>query len=155
MSRRALAALLLAAAACASTPPIPVEPGGSVAVEPASALAFQERADAFYQRLIRRRFNALETFNDAYLRQHFRTTDRFIDYYAGLSTALAEANFEKSRPTGVAVEELVFESPSSVVVLVRFRGEDDRPLRPTSVSLVRLDRWERSEDSWWLLPGKL
>ncbi len=81
--------------------------------------------------------------------------DRFFDYYASLATELDEANFEKSRPTGVRVEEFLFESPSSVRVMVRFEGDDDRPLRPTSVSLVRLDRWERSEDNWWVSPGKL
>jgi hypothetical protein len=124
-------------------------------VDPQDALAFQERAESFYRRLIQRRFNALETFNDPFLREHFRTLDRFFDYYASLATALDEANFEKSRPTTVAVLEFVFESESAVRVLVHFRGDDDRPLRPNQVDLVRLDRWERDDARWWVTPGKL
>jgi hypothetical protein len=156
VTRAALAAALLMLLGCGSTGGhFPVPPGGSVAVGGATALAFNERAQAFYERLIRRRFNALETFNDPFLRQHFRTLDRFFDYYASLATELDDANFEKSRPRGVAVEEFVFESPTHVRVQVRFTGDDDRPLRPNRVSLVRLDRWERTENAWWVTPGKL
>jgi hypothetical protein len=134
---------------------IPVPEAGATAVAGETALSFQERAEAFYARLIQRRFNALETFNDPVLRKHFPTQDLFFDYYADLATALDEANFEKSRPTRVAVEEFVFESDTRVRVQVRFVGEDDRPLRPNEVTLVRLDRWQRSNESWWVEPGKL
>jgi hypothetical protein len=154
--RAALAVSVLAALGCSgSGGHIPAPPQGAVAVQPATALSFHERADAFYQRLIRRRFNALETFNDPFLRQHFRSVDLFFDYYADLAESLDEANFEKSRPTSVAVEEFVFETPSTVRVQVRFGGDDDRPLRPTSTSVVRLDRWEREQEAWWITPGKL
>jgi hypothetical protein len=129
---------------------------GSVAVGPGTALAFQARADAFYERLIRRRFNALETFNDPYLREHFRSVDRFFDYYASLATDLDDAHFQKSRPRKVRVQEFVFASPTEARVLVLFTGKDDRPLRGLAdVGLLRLDRWERSEDRWWVTPGKL
>jgi hypothetical protein len=141
---------------CAGYPThVPAPEAGSVAVDPLQALAFQERAESFYQRLIQRRFNALETFNDPFLRDHFRSVDRFFDYYASLATDLDEANFKKSRPSAVAVHEFVFESPTTVRVLVTFTGQDDRPLRPNHVILVRIDRWERAEDSWWVSPGKL
>ena len=156
MSRGLLAAALLAVAACASSSGHVPAPDGAVAMGPATVLSFHDRADAFYQRLIKRRFNALETFNDPFLRQHFRTTDQFFDYYAGLATQLDEANFIRSRPTSVAVEEFVFETPTSVRVQVRFTGKDDRPLRGLAdVSLVRLDRWERAEEDWWVTPGRL
>ena len=156
MIRATLAvALLLLSLGCGSTSGHVPAPDGSVAPAPQTVLGFHDRADAFYQRLIQRRFNALETFNDPFLRQHFRSVDRFFDYYASLATELDEANFEKSRPTRVAVEEFVFESPSKVRVMVRFLGDDDRPLRPTSVSLLRFDRWERHENAWWVSPGKL
>jgi hypothetical protein len=154
--RAALAISVLAALGCSgSGGHIPAPPQGAVAVQPATALSFHERADAFYQSLIRRRFNALETFNDPFLRQHFRSVDLFFDYYADLAESLDEANFEKSRPTSVAVEEFVFETPSTVRVQIRFGGDDDRPLRPTSTSVVRLDRWEREQEAWWITPGKL
>jgi len=130
--------------------------GGSVAVGPETALAFQSRAEAFYQRLIRRRFNALETFNDPYLREHFRSVDRFFDYYASLATDLDDAHFQKSRPGAVAVQEFVFASPTEVRVLILFSGKDDRPLRGLAdVGLLRLDRWERADNRWSITPGKL
>ena len=155
MSLRAPAAALLLALGCA-TPAghVPVE-GESVAVGPSTALGFQARAEAFYERLIRRRFNALETFTDPFLREHFHSVDRFYDYYASLATDLDDANFEKSRPKAVSVQEFVFDSPTSVRVLVLFSGKDDRPLRPNDVALVRVDLWERAQESWWITPGKL
>lgn len=157
MSRRPLAAALLLALGCGSSVGHIAPPeGGTVAVGPATALAFQARAEAFYGALIRRRFNALETFNDAFLREHFRSDDRFFDYYASLATDLDEANFQKSRPTRVAVQEFVFASPTEARVLVLFTGKDDRPLRGAhNVGLLRLDRWEHAEDRWWITPGKL
>jgi hypothetical protein len=151
----AVAALLLALGCSSSGGHIPAPPAGTVAVRPATALSFHARAEAFYERLILRRFNALETFNDPFLREHFRSEDRFFDYYAALAQALDEADFEKSRPTLVEVEEFLFETPTSARVLVRFKGEDDRPLRFDATYLVRLDRWERDEESWWISPGKL
>ncbi|MDJ0849180.1 MAG: hypothetical protein QNK04_12455 [Myxococcota bacterium] len=159
MIGRALAPLLLLALVApgcrSSVGHVPPPEGGSVAVGPAEALAFQSRAESFYERLIQRRFNALETFNDPFLREHFQTVDRFFDYYASLATDFDEANFEKSRPSRVAVLEFVFEDPTTVRVLVTFTGDDDRPLRPNLVHLVRLDRWERADATWWISPGKL
>ena len=155
MRSRPLLGLVLALACAGSPARIPLPAGTGVAPDPERVLGFYARADAFYARLAKRRLNALETFNDAFLRQHFRSQDAFFDYYADLAHQLDQAHFEKSRPSGVEVEELAFETDSLAWVQVRFHGEDDRPLRLDSTSLVRRDRWELGEGSWWLVPGKL
>ena len=148
-------ALVLAVGCAAEAGPIPLPAGGGANPEPDVVLGFYSRAEVFYARLAKRRLNALETFNDAFLREHFRTKDAFFDYYADLAHQLDLAHFEKSRPSGVEVEELVFETSSLAWVQVRFRGADDRPLRPDSTTLVRRDRWELGDGSWWIIPGKL
>ena len=81
MSRRAaaVAALALASACVGDRGPIPTDSRVSVAVSEESALSFQRRIDAFYRRLIQRRFNTLETFNDPVLRDRFRSPDLFFD----------------------------------------------------------------------------
>ena len=146
----------LAGLGCSSTPQhIPRPPAGSIGVSGEYALDFLTRAETFYGRLIRRRFNTLETFNDKVLRDHFRTPDAFFDYYADLAQTLAEANFERSRPESLVVEEFLFENRFRVLVQVRFLGDDNRPLRPGRAGVVRLDRWERMKGRWWIQPGKL
>ena len=151
----ALAIALFFAACSTHDGPVPEPPGGSVAVSPDTSLSFYVQANTFYTRLIQRRFNTLETFNDPVLRDQFRTENRFFDYYADLAQNLHDAHFERSRPIEVAVEGFVFESSQRVRVQVRFVGEDNRPLRPNKVSLVRLDHWERADGRWWMTPGKL
>jgi hypothetical protein len=150
----AVAAALVSACG-ASTSHIPTPPGGARPVGPETVLGFHERAQAFYDRLLYKRFNALETFNDPFLRRHFASEDLFFDYYATLAEAFQDAKFERSRPWSVEVEEYVFEGPGRVVVQVRFRGDDNRPLRPDSSTFVRRDVWERREDTWWIIPSKL
>jgi hypothetical protein len=144
-----------AALACAGGGPVPVPPGGSVLVPPAASLAFYQHANVFYDGLKQRRFNTLETYNDPLLRDQFRTENQFFDYYADLAESLDAADFERARPTSVAIQGFLFETPSLVHVQVRFVGEDDRPLRPNKTALLRLDRWERVEGRWWLAPEKL
>jgi len=154
--RKATLAAALFVAACSTTGgPVPVPPGGGVAVSPETSLSFYAQANAFYARLVQRRFNTLETFNDPVLRDRFRTENRFFDYYADLAQSLHDAHFERSRPIEVEIEGFVFESSQVVRVQVRFVGEDKRPLRPNRVSLVRLDQWERADGRWWMTPGKL
>jgi hypothetical protein len=154
LKRALLCAALVFVASCGTTTgPIPAPPDGAVDVGPEAALAFQARTESFYQRLIRRRFNALETFNDRFLRSHFRTEEAFFDYYADLATALDEAHFERSRPERAFVIDFLFGTPTAALVQVRYRGGDDRPLRPNSVTLTRIDRWDWSEDNWWITPG--
>lgn len=156
---RALVVLLLSAAglswACTSSRGIPAPEGGGTVVSSDAALSLQRRADGFYLRLARRRFNTLETYNDFILRDYFRTPDLFFDYYADLAQALDDAHFERSRPMFVEVQEFLFEGEQTVQVQVLFRGWDDRPLNPFRTSLIRIDRWEKAEGRWWIRPGKL
>ena len=154
--RTAWAALGLLAVGCGTAGgAIPEPMGGTVEVSPLEAIDFHGRIETFYRRLVQRRFNALDTFNDPVLRDYFRTPDLFFDYYADLAQALSHAHFEKSRPLAYEVQEFLFEDPARARVQVRFWGGDARPLRPGQVSLIRRDRWERSEDGWWITPGKL
>lgn len=151
----AVAALVLASACAGGRGLIPAESGTSVAVSAESALSFQRRIDAFYRRLIQRRFNTLETFNDPVLRDRFRSPDLFFDYYAELAHTLADAHFERSRPNRVEIQQFVFEPGGVAQVQVRFLGDDGRPLRPGGVSVIRRDRWEWIDGHWWITPGKL
>ena len=154
MRRFAILLALVLATACASAPTLDA-PRGAVPVAPEAALALRHRVDGFYLRLAHRRFDTLETYNDFIMRDHFASLDLFFDYYADLAEDLAEARFERSRPTGVEVLEFLFEDPKTAQVLVRFVGDDGRPLRPGSVDLVRTDRWEFADGTWWLRPGKV
>jgi hypothetical protein len=153
--RLPLATALLLLAACRGPAPMepPADPARAVPAE--TALTLQRRADGFYLRLAHRRFNTLETYNDRIMREHFRDPALFLDYYADLAQALADAHFEKRRPQRIEVRELVFEDPARARVQVRFVGADDRPLRPGQVDLVRVDRWELADGTWWIQPGKL
>ena len=153
--RRVAALFALAlATACASAPTLDA-PRGSVAVAPDVALALRHRVDGFYLRLAHRRFDTLETYNDFIMRDHFASLDLFFDYYADLAEDLTAARFDRNRPTSVSVLEFLFEDAKTAQVLVRFVGDDGRPLRPGSVELVRTDRWEFTEGTWWLRPGKV
>jgi hypothetical protein len=153
--RRSVALIALALVmACAGTPTLDA-PHGGVALAPEVVLALRHRVDGFYLRLAHRRFDTLETYNDFIMRDHFASLDLFFDYYADLAEDLAGARFDRSRPTDVEVLEFLFEDAKTAEVLVRFRGDDGRPLRPGSVELVRSDRWEFSEGTWWVRPGKL
>jgi hypothetical protein len=151
----ALAIAFFSAACSSYDGPVPEPPGGSVAVGSDTSLSFYLQAKVFYDRLVQRRFNTLETFNDPVLREPFRTENRFFDYYADLAQNLHDAHFERSRPITVAIQGFVFESSQAVRVQVRFVGEDNRPLRANRVSLIRLDQWERADGRWWVTPGKL
>jgi hypothetical protein len=156
VKRRAAVLLLGLACACAGDPPpLSAPEHGAVAVAPEVALALRHRVEGFYLRLAHRRFDTLETYNDFIMRDHFSSLDLFFDYFADLAEDLAHAEFDRSRPTGVEVLEFLFEDPKTAQVLVRFRGDDKRPLRPGTVELVRTDRWEWSEGTWWVRPGKL
>ncbi len=144
---------LLWVAACASGGPAEAPP--RVEVDPRVEARLQRRVDGFYLRLAHRRFNTVETYNDRIMREHFRDVNLFLDYYADLAQALADAHFEKRRPRGVEIVELAFESADVARVSVRFRGDDNRPLRPGRVELLREDRWIQEDGSWWIQPGKL
>ena len=149
-------ALLVGAWACGGIAPhIAPEGESSVRVAPETALALRRRLEGFYLRLAHRRFDTLETYGDAIMRDHFQSPDLFFDYYADLAQALGGAHFDKSRPERVEVLEFVFDAPDRARVLVRFRGFDGRPLRPGRRVLVRTDRWERVAGTWWIRPGRI
>ncbi|MEM7413794.1 MAG: hypothetical protein AAF430_26435 [Myxococcota bacterium] len=147
--------LALSAACAGAPPPIAAPESGATAVDSERVLSLRRRAEGFYLRLAYRRFNTLETYNDFIMRDHFRSLDLFFDYYADLAEDLALADFEKSRPTRIEVLEFLFEDSETAKVLVRFHGDDGRPLRPGAREIVRTDRWERADGIWWILPGKL
>jgi len=155
MIARAPLLVVVLGLACASAGAIPAPEGGSVAVSADTALALQRGTETFYEQLVQRRVNTLETFNDPLLRKYFRSEDLFFDYYAGLAQSLSDAHFEKSRPFAVEVQEMIFESAELARVQVVFRGYDNRPLRPNRVALVRRDQWRYEKESWSIIPGKL
>jgi len=124
-------------------------------LDEAETLVFRQHIHAFYQRLTRRRFNTLETFNDPVLRDTFRSIDLFFDYYADFAQALSDADFEKSRPGVATILNFAFDSAQRARVLVRFTGKDGRPMRYGTVYLDRVDRWERVGSRWWVTPERL
>jgi hypothetical protein len=126
---------------------------GLVLVEDPALLEFHGRAAAFYERLARRRFDSIQTYQDEILRDHFRSEESFADYYADLTSALVEAHFEKNRPVALEVSEFALEAPGRARVVTRFLGQDGRPLRRGTVRLERSDRWERIDGAWWIVPG--
>lgn len=153
-----LAAALLVVGCAPVWAPLPPAEGvrnPGAFLDDAETLAFRQQIHRFYQRLVRRRFNTLETFNDPVLRDAFRSIDLFFDYYADFAQALAEAHFEKSRPRDALVLDFSFDSALMARVLVRFSGKDGRPMRFGTVYLDRVDRWERADDRWWVTPERL
>ncbi len=118
-------------------------------------VAFLERANAFYDKLLLRRFNTIATFEDPSLREYFQNENAFADYYADLAQALADAHFERNQPLAAEVEEFALETPGRARVSFRLKGRNGRPLRFWSTSLERIDRWEKVDNQWWIIPGKL
>ncbi|MGH0034377.1 MAG: hypothetical protein ACQGVK_05070 [Myxococcota bacterium] len=137
-------------------------------------------ATDFYRRIANRRFNSIATYQDPSLREFFRTEQAWSDYYADLVQKLEEAYFEAVRPTRVQVVSIDFEerdvaeleggSPETgepdpllatlepqltARIVVRFTGENGRPLRWWTTSIQRTDSWKRIEGRWWIVPGKL
>jgi hypothetical protein len=127
----------------------------AVALSEGEAVEFQTRAQAFYERLSKRRVNTIATFQDQALREYFRSESAFSDYYANLAQALADAHFERNRPLESELHEFVLEGPGLARVRYRFVGDNGLPLRFWSTSLEREDHWERVDGAWWIVPGKL
>ncbi len=123
-------------------------------VGPASDVV-ERLARVFYVRVLKRRFNSLSTYHDPALRELFVTPGAFADYFAAFADALVEAHFEALRPEQLTLEHLEVLAPDTVLVTVRFRGQNSLPLRWWSVELVRVDRWEQSSGQWRIIPGKL
>ncbi len=152
----ALLGVALLASACGSPPTVlPDLAEGVEIVESRGIASFYERANAFYDRMARRRFNTLATYEDTTLRRYFRSPAAFSDYYADLASSLAEAHFAQNRALALTVEEVLVEGPGRARVRVRIVGENALPLRIRPVILDREDRWERLDGEWWVVPGKL
>jgi len=124
-------------------------------VDHRAIVEFQERAQAFYDRLSLRRFNTHATYADAVLREHFRTEQAFFDYYADLAHSLDQARFEKNRTVVAEVKEFALEAPGRARVAILLRGDNARALRYWTAAVERVDLWERVDGTWWLAPGKL
>jgi len=148
--------LVLGGAGCGAAagprpdPNVPVE-----AVSDGEIVQFHGRAEAFYQRLSKRRVNTIATFQDPALREYFRTEGAYSDYYANLVQALVDAHFERNRPLEAEVQEFALEAPGRARVRFRMAGDNGLPLRFWSTELEREDRWERVDGQWWIVPGKL
>jgi hypothetical protein len=156
MRRRALLGVALLCGACGSPQSVlPDLSAGVEIVESRGIASFYERASAFYDRMARRRFNTLATYQDTTLRRYFRDDAEFSDYYADLASTLAEAHFAQNRALELTVEEMLVEGPGRARVRVRIVGENALPLRIRPVILDREDRWERTDGEWWVVPGKL
>jgi hypothetical protein len=112
-------------------------------------------ARVFYTRIINRRFNSIATYHDPALRELFRSSEAFADYFAALADALTVAHFEDVRPTQLFVEQVDVLDADVALVTVRYGGQSSLPLRWTKVALVQTDRWQRTDGRWWIIPGKL
>ncbi len=151
-----LAGALLCVSCAGRVPSAPPDLSeGLEIVDSRGITSFYERASAFYDRMARRRFNTLATYEDTTLRRYFRDAASFSDYYADLASHLAEAHFAKSRALELSVEEVLVDGPGRARVKVRIVGEHALPLRIRRVILDREDRWERMDGTWWVVPGKL
>ncbi len=154
-------AVVCALSGCALWPfgrdegPAPDLEAGLVVADTEFVISFHERAQAFYSQLAHRRFNDISTYRDEQLRDYFRSERAFSDYYAGLAQALADAHFERNRPLELDVVEFRVSGPGEAEVVTRMVGENGQPLRPGTTTIERLDRWERLQGTWWIIPGKL
>ena len=138
-----------------SAPVVAVEP---VPTEVASApdISLLQLAEIFYQQLAHRRLNSIATFHDPALREFFRSEEAFADYYADLVQDLGDEHFEANRPQLIDLESFhVEDAVNRAVAVVNFEGENALPLRFWSVNYSRRDIWERIDDRWWIVPGKL
>lgn len=128
---------------------------GVSVVDSAEMASFFAHASGFYSRLALRRFNDRTTFLDPKLGIYFRTESAYADYYAFVTGHLRLAHFKRLRPTSVEIAEVRSEGPGKAVVVVKMTGENSRPLRWNDVHLTREDRWERIEERWWIVPGRI
>ena len=162
MPRLALIVLLALQPGCAlwrgGYAPEPAAPDlsqGVAVVESESLDKIFQRTSTFYKRLAGRRFNTLASYRDDGLRSFFRTDRAHADFFADFTGALRRANFERNRPLRLEVIEFRLEAPGRAIVSTRIIGENDLPLRWWRSELLREDRWERTEGTWWLAPGRI
>ncbi|MDJ0786675.1 MAG: hypothetical protein QNK05_07680 [Myxococcota bacterium] len=137
------------------TGPAPDPSYGIQVTEDAAVIEFFERASYFYDRFQLRRVNTLSTYRDEVLRDFFRTDAAFADYYADFAYSLNESYFERNRPLALEVVEMKLMGPGVAEVITRIVGDNGLPLRWWSTSMERVDRWERMQGRWWIVPRKL
>ncbi|MEE8581372.1 MAG: hypothetical protein V3T33_07265 [Myxococcota bacterium] len=151
--KRTCASLLLACAfGCAGAGPI--DPEQLEASDPDASSLVRLALD-FYDRISNRRFNSIATYRDPALREFFQTPEAFADYYAELAQVLGEAHFQANRPTRIELEAIRFDGDATARLIVRFRGDNARPLRWWRTAVVREEVWKREQGRWWIIPGKL
>ena len=128
---------------------------GVAEIDERAVVDFYGRAQSFYGQLALRRFNVLSTFRDEDLRDFFRNEVAFADYYADLAQDLTDANFERNRPLELEVVEFSVDGPGEATVFTKMVGENSLPLRWGMTEMERVDRWERIDGTWWIIPAKL
>lgn len=150
MRQRGWIVLLLLVWACVSPAPVALPPASDGS---SGDPALRRRVEGFYLRLAHRRFNAVETYNDRIMREHFLSANAFLEYYADLAQSFSDGHFEKRRPESVRIVSIAFETEDVADVQIEFVGQDRRPLRPGQVRVERSDRWIREAGDWWIEPG--
>ncbi len=148
----AMFALVVLLGGCAGGSGAGPVPGATVSlVSDDEVASFYERASTFYRHLEGRRFNSVTTFRDRFFRDYFRDEVAFSDYYADLARDLDEIVLERNQPLFAEVQEFLVDGPGTARVRVRIGGQNGKPLRWWSVSLLREDRWERHDGRWWIV----
>ncbi len=122
---------------------------------PDAVSALMPLTKVFYGRITSRRFNSRATFEDPSVRQFFPTVAAYSDYYAALADAIDLADIENNRPTVVELLSIKRNAEDSLLLKLRFIGENDLPLRWWSAVLVREDEWRWTDGRWWVVPGKV
>ena len=140
---------VVALSACIRPPLMPLEPDTAEVKELESLIL------VFYSRVSNRRFNSISTFHDPALREFFKTPEAFADYYADFAQDLTVAHFDYNRPTSFQILGLEVLSPNRAKVEVLLEGANNLPMRFWKTAMVRVDQWERADDRWWIIPGKL
>ncbi|MFK7894262.1 MAG: hypothetical protein AB8G23_00400 [Myxococcota bacterium] len=112
-------------------------------------------SEIFYERITSRRFNSRATFEDPSVRQFFPSVAAYSDYYAALVDDLDRAYILYNRPTRVDLTGIERSDSGSLLLALRFVGDNDLPLRWWSAELERVDEWQWRDGRWYVVPGKV
>lgn len=118
-------------------------------------IALLPLSEIFYERITSRRFNSRATFEDPSVRQFFPSVAAYSDYYAALVDDLDRAYILYNRPTRVELVGIERSESGSLLLALRFVGENDLPLRWWNAELERVDEWQWREGRWYVVPGKV
>jgi hypothetical protein len=122
---------------------------------PDAAAALMPLSRIFYSRITSRRFNSRATFEDPSVRLFFPSLAAYSDYYAALVDDLDRAYIQYNRPTVVELRGIERDPEGSLLLRVRFVGQNDLPLRWWTASLEREDEWQWRDGRWWVVPGQV